>query len=150
VRLRLQVRGSVTLAVFALTAFHGSAQAQLKPNDAPIQGQFSQLVPIEVPAFRGLEPRLALAYSSEGRSGFAGVGWALSGFSSVVRTRGGRGVPRFDATDVFMNVGLKTGLPPPLGGASGSYVRTWTYGFNMREILLRMVAWQYGVRPVAP
>jgi Salmonella virulence plasmid 65kDa B protein len=127
VRIRLILRGSVTLAVLAFaSAFHSSAQAQQKPNDAPSQGQFSQLIPIEVPAFRGLEPRLALAYSSEGRSGFAGVGWGLTGFSSVVRTKGGRGVPRFDATDVFILDGQElvacpAGSPSPGCAAGGSH-----------------------------
>jgi hypothetical protein len=87
-----------------------------------IQGQFTQVVPIEVPAFRGLEPRLALAYSSEGRAGFAGVGWALSGFSSVLRTKSGRGVPRFDATDVFVLDGQELVTCPPRSPSPGCVV----------------------------
>jgi hypothetical protein len=129
VRFRLHVRGSVTLAALTLTltaADHGPAWAQQKANEAPIQGRFSQLVPIEVPAFRGLEPRVALEYSSEGSSGFVGVGWALTGFSSVVRTKGGRGVPRFDATDVFILdgqelVACSAGSPSPGCAAGGSH-----------------------------
>ena len=100
-RVRRRVR-STTLFVLALAgALEASAQTQPKANEV-VQGSFSQGVPIAVPAFRGLEPRFALAYSSERRNGFAGVGWALTGFSTVVRTKAGRGVPRFDATDVFV------------------------------------------------
>ena len=51
-------------------------------------GSYSQSVSIEVPPFHGLEPRLALTYSSGGGNGIVGVGWGLSGFSTVVR-RGG-------------------------------------------------------------
>lgn len=46
-------------------------------------GSFSQAIPIDVPAFHGLEPRLALSYSSEGRNGLVGVGWSLAGISAV-------------------------------------------------------------------
>jgi RHS repeat-associated protein len=54
-------------------------------------GGYSQVVPVQVPVFHGLEPKLALTYSSQGGNGFAGVGWRLSGFSTVewVRTWGG-------------------------------------------------------------
>jgi hypothetical protein len=46
-------------------------------------GAYAQSVPIEVPPFHGLEPRLALSYSSQGGNGFVGVGWSLSGFSVI-------------------------------------------------------------------
>jgi Salmonella virulence plasmid 65kDa B protein len=46
-------------------------------------GSYSHVVPIEVPAFHGLELKLALAYSSQAGNGFAGVGWSLGGFSSI-------------------------------------------------------------------
>ena len=72
-----------------------------------VSGTFSQSVPIAVPAFRGLEPRLALVYSSGGPTGLAGVGWALAGFGTVSRFRNGRGVPRYDADDVFLWGGLE-------------------------------------------
>jgi hypothetical protein len=55
-----------------------------------------------VPAFRGLEPRLALGYSSQGGSGFAGVGWVLGGFSVIERLGAGLGAPAFDSTDVYV------------------------------------------------
>ncbi len=101
-RVRRHVRRSTTLFTIVLAgALEASAQTQPKANEV-VQGSISQLIPIEVPAFRGVEPRLALAYSSERRNGLAGVGWAISGFSTIVRTKAGRGAPRFDATDVFV------------------------------------------------
>jgi hypothetical protein len=68
----------------------------------PTTGSFTRAIPIEVPAFHGIEPRLVVAYSSQAGNGFAGVGWRLAGFSVVERTRNGRGTPRFDAGDVFV------------------------------------------------
>jgi hypothetical protein len=116
-RLRRDSCGFVALGALAIT-LHGTAQAQQKANEV-VQGSFSQVVPLEVPAFRGLEPRLALAYSSERRSGFAGVGWSLLGFSTVLRTKGVRGVPRFDATDVFLLDGQELVSCPPLSLSPG-------------------------------
>jgi virulence plasmid B protein len=46
-------------------------------------GTYTQSVPIEVPPYHGLEPKLAISYSSQGGNGFAGVGWSLSGFSVI-------------------------------------------------------------------
>jgi hypothetical protein len=68
----------------------------------PSTGSFVRLIPIEAPSFHGIEPRLALAYSSQAGNGFVGVGWRLGGFSVVERTRNGRGTPRFTSDDVFV------------------------------------------------
>src|SRR5262245_45427370 len=106
------------LTVTVVTVLHGPVRAQQNANDI-VQGSFSQAIPIEVPAYRGLEPRLALTYSSERRNGFAGVGWGLSGFSSVVRTSGGRGVPRFDSKDVFVLDGQELVTCPPPSPSPG-------------------------------
>ena len=77
--------------------------------DAPYNGSYSTSIPITVPGFRGLEPKLRVTYDS-GRgvraggllSGFLGTGWSLEGISSIVRASPGRGTPRFDATDIFL------------------------------------------------
>jgi hypothetical protein len=65
-------------------------------------GSLTRMVPIEAPAFFGIEPHLALAYSSQAGNGLAGVGWSLSGVSTIERTRNGRGTPRYDANDVYV------------------------------------------------
>jgi len=46
-------------------------------------GMYRQTIPIEVPPFHGLEPKLALSYASAGGNGFVGVGWELTGFSMI-------------------------------------------------------------------
>jgi hypothetical protein len=81
-------------------------------------GSFSQVIPIEVPPFRGLEPHLALGYSSQGRGGFAGVGWALSGFSVVERASPGFGAPNYNSADIFVLNGQE--LTPCPAGSSPS------------------------------
>lgn len=117
-----EFRVAVLLAAVGLGfASLGEAQTEPKANDAftPFLGSLSQAVSVEAPAFRGLEPRLALVYSSERRNGFAGVGWGLTGFSTVVRTKGGRGIPRFDGTDVFLLDGQEL-VPCPAPNPSPS------------------------------
>ena len=48
-------------------------------------GAYTQRVPIDVPAFHGLEPRLALQYHSAAGNGWVGVGWSLTGVDYVER-----------------------------------------------------------------
>ena len=52
-------------------------------------------IPIAVPPFHGLEPSLALSYNSGAGNGWVGVGWALTGLSSISRVSAAHGVPRF-------------------------------------------------------
>jgi hypothetical protein len=87
---------SFTLA----TELSGSAKGS--GGIEPTTGSLGRLVPIELPGYYGIEPRLALAYSSQGGNGFVGVGWRLGGFSVIERTRNGRGTPRFTEEDVFV------------------------------------------------
>ena len=81
---------------------------QPKMPEAAFSGSFTTSVPIEVPAFRGLEPKLRLSYDSNRsssygglRAGQLGVGWSLEGFPEIVRTSAIDGAPRFDATDRY-------------------------------------------------
>jgi hypothetical protein len=86
---------------FSLAADPG-AVARGSVEASPTTGALTRAIPIEVPPFHGVEPRLALRYSSLSGNGFVGVGWAVSGFSVIERTRNGRGTPRFAATDVYV------------------------------------------------
>ena len=115
------MRLRLTLLALALgTAPIGAWAAERAADQVSgFAGSFSTGVPIQVPAFRGLEPRLSLGYSSEGRNGHVGVGWGLSGFSIIERTNPGGGTPKFDSTDIYMLDGQKL-MACPGGSVSPS------------------------------
>jgi YD repeat-containing protein len=52
-------------------------------NVQEASGAWTYSVPIKVPPFRGVEPRLGLNYNSSGGNGIYGVGWSLAGFSEI-------------------------------------------------------------------
>ncbi len=96
------------------------------PNDVGNFGAFSYEVPIEIPEFRGLQPDLSLKYSSQNkeRGGWktiAGLGWTLSGISSIERVSVGRGAPSYDAKqDIFLLDGMEL-LACDFSGDPGKY-----------------------------
>lgn len=46
-------------------------------------GAYTETIPIVVPPFHGIEPKLSLSYHSSGGSGLGGVGWSLRGLSVI-------------------------------------------------------------------
>ena len=67
----------------------------MQPPTATNSGTANLSYPIEIPAGRqGMQPNLALTYSSGGGNGWLGVGWDISIPSITVETRWG--VPRYD------------------------------------------------------
>lgn len=88
--------------LIALIAFPTAALADVSPY-----GAFQTSVPIEVPPYHGLEPRLNLAYNSSAGNGWLGVGWDLSGVSSIERASPGRGVPNYNNSDIFFLDGME-------------------------------------------
>jgi hypothetical protein len=92
-------------------------------------GAFTESIPIDVPAFRGLEPSLALTYDSGRGNGFVGVGWRLAGLSVIERVSPRQGAPRYDnpSTDVFMLdneelVACTASMTSPSCTSAGTYV----------------------------
>lgn len=83
------------------------------PNNVQSDGAFRQAFDFNVPKFRGLEPKFGLRYNStfKGRGSaevYLGVGWQLSGFSSIERVTLGGGVPTYDDTrDLFRLDGME-------------------------------------------
>lgn len=77
------------------------------PAGARPGGDFQTSIAIEVPPFRGLEPNLHLAYSSDSGTGWAGAGWGLGGVSAVQRLSATRGVPAFADDDIYLLDGLE-------------------------------------------
>jgi hypothetical protein len=87
--------------------------------------------PIIVPPGRnGLQPSLALMYSSNSPNGWLGVGWdvpvpyieRMGGWKDSVNKRGKKGVPKYDSSDIFvLYIG---GVPQelvPSGNNDGEY-----------------------------
>src|SRR5258705_7089456 len=69
----------------------------IEPPKANNMGDAKLSYPIEVPPGRlGLQPQLAVSYSSGGGNGWMGVGWDLSQRAITIETRWG--VPRYDGT----------------------------------------------------
>src|SRR5215208_2082074 len=79
---RLIAWATALLATFlVLTLLPMPAFAQGDPS-----GAYKSGVPIEVPAYHGLEPDLGLSYNSSSRNGPLGVGWGISAISEIRRT----------------------------------------------------------------
>ena len=73
-------------------------------------GNLFYKIPIDLPAFRGLEPNLALSYNSLRKSkvsgtyqGWLGYGWGLQGFDVIERASPKFGIPTYDpAKDAYL------------------------------------------------
>src|SRR5689334_11245212 len=81
-------------------------------------------IPIDVPPFHGIEPKLSLSYNSSGGNRWVGVGWGLLGFSTIERTSASGGTPQWDHSDRFVLDGeplvacaADTPSPPPASSA---------------------------------
>jgi RHS repeat-associated protein len=86
----------------------GKQTAKFEPPETPYNGAFTRNLPIDVPAFFGITPKLAFAYNSGSNrisadDGFSplGVGWSVSGGSHVERQSATGGVPMFTPGDRF-------------------------------------------------
>ncbi|OEO31863.1 hypothetical protein VW23_014395 [Devosia insulae DS-56] len=82
--------------------------AKFEPPETPYNGAFTRSLPVEVPPFFEITPRIALNYNSgdnrqHARDGFSilGVGWTMSGGGLIERKSSRGGLPRFDLTDAF-------------------------------------------------
>jgi RHS repeat-associated protein len=73
------------------------------PTNVAQDGAFNYSIPINLPAFRGLEPKLSLLYNSSNKGrgtadAIMGVGWRLSGLSKIERVSSSFGPPIFSLT----------------------------------------------------
>jgi RHS repeat-associated protein len=85
-----------------------AGSAKFTPPETPYNGAFTRSFPIEVPPFFEITPALSIDYNSgdqrlRARDGFSplGVGWSLSGGSSINRVSRFGGTPGFVGDDVF-------------------------------------------------
>jgi hypothetical protein len=70
-------------------------------------GSFAHALPIQVPGFHGIEPRVSLDYDSAAGNGEVGVGWRLQVGSTITRSGTGGGLPLYDSSDGFVVDGQK-------------------------------------------
>ncbi len=115
---RGMVAGAAVWTLLAVPLW-GHTQEKLQDVAEPQAGVFTQTIPIEVPAFHGVEPRLALSYLSAAKNGFPGVGWSVSGIGTIRATKNGRGVPAFAGSDVYLLNGMEL-VPCAIASASPS------------------------------
>jgi RHS repeat-associated protein len=126
--LMLSIPGALLALVPAARAAGDAAPAWLQKQleglapggDKPVDlhnGSFRYRIPIEVPAFHGIEPRLALAHNSSAGNGFVGVGWSLEGFSVIERVGpSGRGMRSCASSDAHTLDGEPLVTCAALGG----------------------------------
>ncbi len=75
----------------------GSAEHHVNPD-----GSFSYAIPIKlVLGTHGIAPNLAMVYNSNAGNGMLGLGWHLSGISSITRMNYGQGI-QYDENDTFV------------------------------------------------
>ncbi|CAN7509906.1 RHS repeat-associated core domain-containing protein [Mesorhizobium sp. LjRoot246] len=97
----------------ATTADSGDPEAIGTPKvDLPKAGGNGNLgysIGIDVPAFHGIEPRIALTYNSSRKTklgglyqGWLGYAWGLDGFDVIERASPGYGMPAFDGNDIYL------------------------------------------------
>ncbi|WP_437578092.1 FG-GAP-like repeat-containing protein [Sorangium sp. So ce887] len=120
------------------TPIVAGADAGYLPGSGQVtpDGAYTYRLPIDVPPGRGIEPRLAVTYSSRAGDGLLGVGFSLSGLSSILRCHKTRAVDGVvdgidnDGTDVFCLDGQR--LVSVLGayGADGTEYRTEEESFT--------------------
>ncbi|MFH1016676.1 MAG: RHS repeat-associated core domain-containing protein [Pseudomonadota bacterium] len=80
-----------------------SAKAITQPGTVEESvGAYTHSIPIGVPAYHGMEPKLTFSYSSGSRNGLMGVGWDLSGFGTIERASKVLGSPRYESSDIFL------------------------------------------------
>ncbi|XNY04256.1 toxin TcdB middle/N-terminal domain-containing protein (plasmid) [Sinorhizobium meliloti] len=87
------------------------AVRRIEPGQSEVtnNGVFTYNYPIEIPAFRGLEPKLGLNYNSGRKTktggdyqGWLGHGWGLSGVPVIERAGYQLGVPQYLPEDVYL------------------------------------------------
>jgi RHS repeat-associated protein len=94
----------------------GGLEAQPSAN-----GSFTHAIPIQVPAFHGIQPSVSLGYDSSAGNGEVGVGWRLSVGSRIVRGGASGGLPRFDSSDVYLLDGAELVACAPHCGTGGTH-----------------------------
>lgn len=128
----MRIASAVPLLLAACIGNSADAQMATPGSFAVSQdGAATYSIPIRVPpGIAGVEPKLALVYSSRAGNGPFGIGWSLTGLSAISRCPrtvaqdGVHGSVNFDANDRFCLDGKRLMLFSGTYGAAGSEYRT--------------------------
>lgn len=104
---------ALAAAATAAETDSGAAEAVGTPKvDLPKAGGNGNLgysIGIDVTAFHGIEPQIALTYNSSRKTklgglyqGWLGYAWGLDGFDVIERASPGYGMPAFDGNDIYL------------------------------------------------
>jgi hypothetical protein len=135
--LMLGALSALPLGLQAQTTVAGFTPGSFRVTET---GAAEYRIPIRVPpGIAGMEPKLALAYNSQGGNGLLGVGWNVEGLSAITRCPqtlaqdGVRRLVNYDWNDRYCLDGQRLVLisPPPLFyGADGAEYRTERESFS--------------------
>jgi hypothetical protein len=121
-------------AMAQTTAVAGTTPGHFSVNES---GAATYRIPIQVPpGVAGMEPKLELAYNSQGGNGLLGMGWNLSGLSTINRCPrtmaldSFRGAVKFDMNDRYCMDGQRLILVSGTYGVAGSEYRTELDSFS--------------------
>ncbi|MVO18727.1 RHS repeat-associated core domain-containing protein [Parasedimentitalea huanghaiensis] len=114
-----------------LAGLDSMGKVQSAAEYASSAGELLYQVPVQMPKYRGLEPKLGFVYNSQhtgvnGAMSLMGPGWNLKGFSSIERVSSRRGAPTYQSgKDIFLLDGMEmlkcSNGPVTIAGASTSY-----------------------------
>ncbi len=93
---------------------------------AGFYGAVTHEVPISIPKHFGITPPVSLRYSSAAPNGPAGVGWTLSGVSSIQRTAPRGGSPLYTGTDWYHLDGQKLVPSTVMGGTHCTEIQNFS------------------------
>lgn len=132
------------LPAFAGLLLCGAAHAQ-STMVGKVSGEFAvspsgaatYRIPIEVPpGVAGMQPQLALSYSSQAGNGIMGMGWSIEGLSAITRcprtlaSDGAKGRVNYNSDDRFCLDGQRLINISGAYGAAGSEYRTELESFS--------------------
>ena len=138
----LRVALHTTVATFlalSLLPAHSATVAGSTPGDFSVSsgGSANYRIPIQIPpGVAGMEPRLNLIYDSQSDNGSLGVGWSLSGLSSISRCAKARVADgesssvNFVQTDRYCLNGQRLMLVSGTHGTAGAQYRTERESFS--------------------
>ncbi|WP_322418027.1 SpvB/TcaC N-terminal domain-containing protein [Mesorhizobium huakuii] len=117
-------------------------------------GNLGYSIAIDVPAFHGIEPQIALNYNSSRKTklgglyqGWLGYAWGLDGFDVIERATPGYGMPAYDANDIYLldgqaMVACTAGMVSPSCATGGTHA---TENESYRRIAFNSSANQWTV-----